>query len=153
MATKQDKAKPNTDQIQSADSAKSPSARTSENANVPQATLPDAVAEAIDTERVRLMQAHAVLKCLQQVLEYAEGDDAQYCADSAGLIAKVLDDAVTQLDPTRLRRLARTSKGGYEVREPVLSYVAGADGDCSSSNGHSRSRLRLFQAPPEYKAA
>jgi hypothetical protein len=105
------------------------------------------VAEAINTERARLMQAHAVLKCLQKVLECAEDDDAQYCADSAELIARAIDDAVGQLDPTRLKRSAKTSKGDdHEVRESAPPYYGRTD-------DHSHSSLRLFEAPPEYKAA
>lgn len=154
MATKQDKPKTSPDQTQPAESGAARSARTSAAADpTPTPALPDAVVEAIDTERVRLMQAHAVLKCLQQVLQYAEDDDAQYCADSAELIARAIDDAVSQLDPTRLRRLAKASKGGdYEVREPALPYYERAH-DHSSGCSHSYGSLRLFEAPPEYKAA
>jgi hypothetical protein len=75
-----------------------------------QSVLPDAVADAIDEERVRLMQAHAVLKCVQQVLQDAEEENAQFCADSVELIARALNDAISQLDPTRLKRLAGSAQ-------------------------------------------
>jgi hypothetical protein len=153
MATKQDKSKSTPNQNPPADNTASRSARTSDAADPTHIALPDAVAQALDTERARLMQAHAVLKCLQQVLEYAEDDDAQYCADSAGLIARAIDDAVAQLDPTRLRRLAKAARGGdYEVREPALPYYGSADDYCSEDR-HPHGSLRLLEARAEYKAA
>lgn len=100
-----------------------------------------------------LRKATGPLKCLQQVLEYAEDDDAQYCADSAGLIARAIDDAVSQLDPTRLRRLAKAAKGGGdEVREPAPPYYGHAT-NYGNEASHAHSPLRLFETPPEYKAA
>jgi hypothetical protein len=128
MAAKQDKTKSTPDQNQPTDSPTTVrTARASSAADPAQGALPDAVAEAIDTERAKLLQAHAVLKCLQQVLEHAEDDDAQYCADSAEMIARVIDDVVAQLDLTRLKRLAKAPKGGYGVREPALPYYASTD--------------------------
>ena len=62
------------------------------------------------------------------------------------MISRVLDDAVAQLDPTRLRRLAKAQKGGYEVREPTMPYFSGADGYAPAS-------LRLADPIADYKVA
>jgi len=39
------------------------------------------------------------------------------------MIARVIDEAVAQLDPARLRRLAKAPGGSYEVREPACPMV------------------------------
>jgi hypothetical protein len=146
MATKQDKSKSGSDQNQPTDNPTARTARAHDTADSAYHALPDVVAEAIDAERTKLLQAHAVLKCLQQVLEYAEDDDAKYCADSAEMMARVIDDAVARLDPTRLRRLANAAQSNYEVREPLPSY-------CGSADGYSSAPLRLADPVAEYRAA
>ena len=56
------------------------------------------VAEAIEHERVELMQIQAMLKCLYEVLLYADDDDSVMHADVANVCARLIDDCVCRLD-------------------------------------------------------
>jgi hypothetical protein len=57
----------------------------------------------IEAERGKLLQANAVLKCLYEVLLYADGQDAVTYAEAAHVVSTLIDDAVEQLDLVRLR--------------------------------------------------
>lgn len=56
------------------------------------------VAEAIEHERVELMQIQAMLKCLYEVLLYADDDDSVMHADVANVCARLINDSVGLLD-------------------------------------------------------
>ena len=56
----------------------------------------------IATERARLVSAHAVQRCLYEVLLYAEGEDAVVYAEAAHVVATLMEDAVDKLDSVRL---------------------------------------------------
>lgn len=58
----------------------------------------DALEEVIENERVHLMQVHAMLKCLYEVLLYADDDDSTMHADVANVSALLIDNCVVRLE-------------------------------------------------------
>ena len=70
--------------------------------------------QTIESERSKLLQANAVLKCLYEVLLYADGEDAIQYAEAAHVVSTLIDDTVARLDLVRLRpqieELKRDSK-------------------------------------------
>ncbi|HKU14675.1 MAG TPA: hypothetical protein VJQ52_09780 [Steroidobacteraceae bacterium] len=65
----------------------------------------NALERVVENQRARLFQAHAVLKCLYEVLLHAEGKNAVAYAEAAHLAARLLDECAERLDPVRLRAL------------------------------------------------
>ena len=63
-----------------------------------------ALEQAIAAERAKLVSAHAVQKCLYQVLLYAEGEDTVVHAEAAQVVATLMEDAVDKLDSVNLCR-------------------------------------------------
>ena len=55
------------------------------------------IAEAIEHERVELQQIQAMLKCLYQVLLYADDDDSVMHADVANVCARLINESVRRL--------------------------------------------------------
>lgn len=68
--------------------------------------------QTIEAERGKLLQANAVLRCLYEVLLYADGEDAIKYAEAAHVVATLIDDAVARLDSVRLRPLVDELKRG-----------------------------------------
>lgn len=64
-----------------------------------------ALAQAINAERAKLISAHAVQKCLYEVLLYAEGEDSVMHAEAAHVVAALMEDVLTNLDAVQLRRV------------------------------------------------
>jgi hypothetical protein len=106
------------------------------NLNVPAGTPTTQLEQAINAERARLLQVSCVLHCLYEVLLYAEGDDAITYAEAAHLAAQLIDESVERLDSVRLKPMIEAIRnaaagnqgltgahGGYEVREPHVSYL------------------------------
>jgi hypothetical protein len=58
----------------------------------------------IAAQRAKLISAHAVQRCLYEVLLYADGEDAVMYAEAAHVVAMLMEDAVDKLDPVHLRR-------------------------------------------------
>lgn len=90
--------------------------------------------ELIEHERGELMQLHAMIKCLNDVLLYADDDDSPMHADVAQLVARLLDESIGRLDAIRIRvaeleRAAEESSNAtsepppYQVREQRASYM------------------------------
>jgi hypothetical protein len=52
----------------------------------------------IEAQRVQLLQAHGVLRCLYEVLLHAECDDAVFYAEAACVAANLVDNSVEELD-------------------------------------------------------
>jgi hypothetical protein len=78
-----------------------------------------ALEQAIAAERAKLVSAHAVQKCLYQVLLYAEGEDAVVHAEAAQVVATLMEDAVDKLDSVYLRRvMEETELDGAVERDP-----------------------------------
>ena len=65
------------------------------------------------TERGKLLQANAVLRCLYEVLLYADGEDAIQYAEAAHVVSTLIDDTVARLDLVRLRpQIEELKRGG-----------------------------------------
>lgn len=78
-----------------------------------------ALEQAVATERAKLVSAHAVQRCLYEVLLYAEGEDAVVYAEAAHVVATLVEDAVDKLDSVRLRRVMQdVVAGGTVERDP-----------------------------------
>jgi hypothetical protein len=54
--------------------------------------------EAVQAERTELMQIHAMLRCLTDVLLYADDDDSVMHSDVAKVCARLLDESITRLE-------------------------------------------------------
>ncbi len=54
--------------------------------------------QTIEAERGRLLQGSAVLRCLYEVLLYAEGEDAVTYAEAAHVVSTLIDESVARLD-------------------------------------------------------
>lgn len=76
-----------------------------------------ALEQAIAAERAKLVSAHAVQKCLYEVLLYAEGEDAVVYAEVAHVVATLMEDAVDKLDTVRLRRVTEEAESGGTVEQ------------------------------------
>lgn len=63
----------------------------------------DALEEIIENERVHLMQIYAMLKCLYEVLLYADDDDSIMHADVANVSALLIDECVVRLEKIVMR--------------------------------------------------
>lgn len=78
------------------------------------------VAEAIEHERVELMQIQAMLKCLYEVLLYADDDDSVMHADVANVSARLIGDSVGRLDKLLMQggeRVGSDEVDGSAVRD------------------------------------
>jgi hypothetical protein len=90
---------------------------------------PVSLSEAIEHERSELMQIQAMLKCLYEVLLYADDDDSVMHADVANVCARLISDCVARLDAVRLRTLRTTSYDDptppprHEVSEIRVRYL------------------------------
>ena len=91
---------------------------------------PVSLSEAIENERIELMQIQAMLKCLYEVLLYADDDDSVMHADVANVCARLISDCVTRLDAVRLATLRTTTAPDedpmpphrHEVRDHGVTY-------------------------------
>lgn len=86
------------------------------------------LAELIDHERIELMQIHAMVRCLNDVLLYADDDDSPMHADVAYVIARLLNESVVRLDVVRMRvaqleTAACSESPPHQVREPRPTYL------------------------------
>lgn len=68
--------------------------------------------QTIEAERGKLLQANAVLRCLYEVLLYADGEDAIQYAEAAHVVSTLIDDSVARLDLVRLRPQIEELKHG-----------------------------------------
>jgi hypothetical protein len=57
----------------------------------------------IEAQRAKVLQAHAVMTCVREVLLYVEGDDAVVYAEAANAAAMLANDAAEGLDSVRLK--------------------------------------------------
>lgn len=95
-------------------------------APVPQ---PMSISAAIEHERGELMQVHAMLKCLYEVLLYADDDDSVMHADVANVCARLLAECVARLDAVRLHAICdpqdddTTPPVPPQVREAAPVYL------------------------------
>lgn len=76
--------------------------------------------ELIEAERVNLMQAQAMARCLYDILLYSDDDDGTMHAAVAELIAKLIKEAVDSLE-----KIVRRFKSG-EFGPPPSKTLGGA---------------------------
>jgi hypothetical protein len=90
----------------------------------------NALERVIEDQRTRLSQAHAVLKCLYEVLLHADGRDAVPYAEAAHLTARLLAESIERLDPQRLKPLIEgaSAPASYTPGKEKLGSSA-EDGD------------------------
>jgi len=79
------------------------------------------VTEAIEHERIELLQIQAMLKCLYQVLLYADDDDSVMHADVANVCARLITECVARLDQLLMQGAGRNSDD--ELDESGLSEL------------------------------
>lgn len=84
--------------------------------------------QTIEAERSKLLQANAVLRCLYEVLLYADGEDAIQYAEAAHVVSALIDDSIARLDLVQLRpqidELKRDSKpaDGTTLRDSASAF-------------------------------
>jgi len=106
-----------------------------------------ALSELIEQERIELMQVHAMARCLNDVLLYADDDDSPMHADVALVIARLLNECVGRLEKVRTRvadleRAAQALPPPDRVGEPRPSYrVSVRRNDCHQLDDGSMPRL------------
>lgn len=90
------------------------------------------LAQLIEMQRKKLMQANAIMICLREVLLYAEGDDAVAYAEAASTAAQLTNEVAEELDSVRLQPLfgAIRLERAYRPR-PERGLSLGADDDSS----------------------
>lgn len=86
----------------------------------------------IETQRAKLLQAHAIMTCLHEVLLYAEGDDAVIYAEAANAAAMLASEVAEGLDSVRLKPVfdALRLERAYR-RAPERGLSSGVDDGCS----------------------
>lgn len=100
------------------------SAANAETAN-PQALTAADVTEAIEHERVELMQIQSMLKCLYEVLLYADDDDSVMHADVANVCARLISDSVDRLSHLLMQGAGHSSSD--ELDESGKSNLCGSE--------------------------
>ena len=66
----------------------------------------------IEAQRGKMLQAHAVMTCVREVLLYEEGDDAVIYAEAANAAAVLANDAAEGLDSVRLKPMLDALRHG-----------------------------------------
>ena len=59
----------------------------------------------IEAQRAQLLQAHGVLRCLYEVLLYADGEDAVVYAEAGHVAANLIRDTLEELDSVHIGAL------------------------------------------------
>jgi hypothetical protein len=77
-----------------------------------------ALEQLISAQRAKLISAHAVQKCLYEVLLYADGEDAVMYAEAAHVVAALMEEAVDKFDPVHLRRVMEPADRGGSGEQP-----------------------------------
>jgi hypothetical protein len=85
------------------DTSKSHSGNNRHAADAPASALPTHLQQRIEAQRAQLLQAHSVLRCLHTVLLHAECDDAVFYADTASVVANLINNSVEELDSVRMQ--------------------------------------------------
>jgi hypothetical protein len=83
------------------------------------------LAQLIENERVELLQIHAMLKCLYEVLLYADDDDSVMHADVANVCARLINDSACRLDKLLMGGAERSSS--HELSQSEVSKSCGSE--------------------------
>jgi hypothetical protein len=112
---------------------------------------PTALSELIEHERIELMQIHAMVRCLNDVLLYADDDDSSMHADVALVIARLLNESVGRLESVRARvaeleQAAAVLPPPNQVRELRASYRVGPPrSNCGELDDGNASRWEISE--------
>ena len=141
MATRDDTSKPPRSRRNQPKSSAAP-ASAAPPSETPPATIspPLTLEQAIENERIMLLQIRAMLHCLYEVLLYADDDDTILHADVANTASRLLNESCARLDAVNLQPLIDalrrrgseepreyepdpTGQRHYQVREPTTVYL------------------------------
>ncbi len=75
------------------------------------------VTESIEHERVELLQIQAMLKCLYEVLLYADDDDSVMHADVANVCARLINESVRRLGDLLMQGCGRNEFDEFAMGE------------------------------------
>jgi hypothetical protein len=134
------RARRNQPKVSAAPPSDSPSSAASSAASTPPSS-PLTLEQAIENERIMLLQIRAMLHCLYEVLLYADDDDTILHADVANTASRLLNESCARLDSVNLQPLIDalrkrgseerreeepdlTGEPPYQVREPTTVYLA-----------------------------
>lgn len=97
------------------------------------------LAQLIEMQRKKLLQAHAITICLREVLLYAECEDAVAHAEAAAVAAQLTSEVAEELDSVRLQPLFGAIRLERAYRLPAERGLSlGADDDSSVKEPASR---------------
>ena len=85
--------------------------------------------EAVQAERTELMQIEAMLRCLKDVLLYADDDDSVMHSDVAQVCARLLNDSITRLDAAVTRHLQGLASGASPSESAAVDPSSSAPAD------------------------
>lgn len=107
------------------------------------------LSELIEHERIELMQVHAMARCLNDVLLYADDDDSSMHADVALVIARLLNESVGRLEMVRARVTELEQAAAAppnQVRELRASYrVSSRRSDCGELDDGAAQRMDVAE--------
>jgi hypothetical protein len=86
---------------------------------------PSTLAQLIESERVELLQVQAMLKCLYEVLLYADDDDSLMHADVANVCARLINDSACRLGKLLMEGAERS--GSDESSQSERSKSCGSE--------------------------
>jgi hypothetical protein len=139
MANSDDTSKPSRSRRNPAKASAAPPSAASPAANTASPSL--TLEQAIENERIMLLQIRAMLHCLYEVLLYADDDDTILHAEVAQTSARLLNESCERLDSVIIQPLIDalrnrdtgaageddpdlSSYGPHQVREPRPVYLA-----------------------------
>ena len=96
-----------------------------------QKQAPLALHEAVQAERTELMQIHGMLRCLTDVLLYADDDDSVMHSDVACVCARLLNECVTRLDAAVMRHLQGLAAPAGPSESPATDKPCANSGEKS----------------------
>lgn len=98
-------------------------------------SLPDAVTELLERERLRMMRACTILQCVTAAMEQPElPEQRPYYSNAIEVACDLIDEAVRRLDRVRVLQAGSTGvvsesmfmqSGGYMVREAAMASGGG----------------------------
>lgn len=91
------------------------------------ATLP--LHEAVQAERTELMQIHGMLRCLTDVLLYADDDDSVQHSDVACVCARLLNECITRLDAAVMHHLHGLATAAGPSESPATDTPSAHPGE------------------------
>jgi hypothetical protein len=145
MANSDDTSKPTRSRRNQSKASAAPPSAAPSGETLPAASNPSpsplTLEQAIENERIMLLQIRAMLHCLYEVLLYADDDDTIMHADVANTAARLLNESCARMDSVNLQPLIDalrkrgseepreeepdlTGQRPYQVREPMTVYLA-----------------------------